>query len=300
MANYCVFEHSTNMDIMTMKNRNMLSVVNSRVTNFARLPFSVIRGTEAQRYKKAQEYSDKLAEKLNKISDKKSCSTIDFVKSLKSVLEPHNINFRIKQKAVDNTAANIQRELDYDKEYKILGNSIIEKTDADIVGYNINLKLQNRGMVLTEKANALHEARHLFDYICNPKTIQFRSFKFLYDEQTLANYKQTYDLMVNDYLPFRTMKSMKKEVKLNLSKMSNADGIDTLQSIRRGLKTEKNAYNDCGKFMKQHPLKYLFDILAYGDYVRAMRFDKKLEFVNALLSEKLNAERDVLKQKYSK
>ena len=82
--------------------------------------------------------------------------------------------------------------------------------------------------------------------------------------------------------------------------MENADGIETLQSIRRGLKTEKNAYNDGNKFMKKQPFKYLFDIFAYGDYVRAMRFDKKLEFVNGLLSEKLKAERDVLKQKYSK
>lgn len=300
MANYSMFEPSFSMDIMKMKNSHTFSVVRTKVTNFVRLPLDAINGTESQRYGKAQEYSDKLAEELNKISNQKSCSSSDFVNALKYVLNPHNINFNVEQKLVDGTTGTIQREVNYNKSYKRLGNKVVEKTDADIVGYTINLKLKNKGTIIEDKVSALHEARHLFDYICNPKTIQFRSFKFLYDTNKLENYKQTYDLMVNDYQPFRTMKSIKKEMKNNLSKMENADGIETLQSIRRGLKTEKNAYNDGNKFMKKQPFKYLFDIFAYGDYVRAMRFDKKLEFVNGLLSEKLKAERDVLKQKYSK
>lgn len=286
-----------NMNITRMKDNNMLSVLNAKVTDFVRLPLSVSRGTEAQRYQKAQEYSDKLARKLDEISGSKSCKSADFILALKSVIAPHKINFSLKNKVEKGTRGTIEREVDYDKNYNLLGNCIIEKTDADVVGYNINLELKKKDTVIKDKANALHEARHMFDYMCNPKSILFRSFKFVGDDTRLNNYKNTYDLLVNK-CSNDSMSTIKKQLKENLSQMSNSDGIDTLQSIRRGIRTELNAYNDGQKYMKKHPLKYGIDIVSYWDYMKTMKYNKKLEYVNKLLAEKLQAERNALREKY--
>ena len=282
-----------------MPNRNTIVNIKCRVSDSAKLPLSVTQGNVSERTNLAQKYSNQLQQGLEKISDGKKCSVSEY-KQLISDIVGKDIHLNINPVKDSNVQGSIGRDFYFSSKSNSFGNFLIENTNADIAGYNMFLPLNKDKNIITNKYTALHEARHLFDYICHPKTITMRSCKLLYEDKKLESFHKIYNAFTKDYRPFLCHSHFKKEIKEELNKLSNEEAIDVLQASRQTIISEKNAYHDEINYLKRKPVSNASSLCSCFDFIGAMRYGRKYKFINQLLSEKIKLARDEIHQKNNK
>ena len=246
------------------------------------LPLSQIKGSTKQRNKMAANMSRQFYTKLLSVSDGKSCSIENFCKNLNKLLN-NKINFKIFKQENSKYKGNIQ--------HNILGLKYGSDSSINLLidGYKIFLPLDKNEQNITNIFTAIHEVRHLFDHVFNPKTNQYRLH--LYNKIDFEAKKDNLTDMFLDNLDNPVnMKTLKKLIRETIDTLPDDITIDALQSIRNHLKTEINAYGDEIKCMSKGfgMWKNSFDIINIKLFLlQNAKFKSKLKFANKLLKEKL-------------
>ncbi len=257
------------------------------ITKNTSLPFSTIKGSAQKRNKTAAGLSKQFYTKLLSASNDKSCALEIFNDYLNNLLQ-NKIKFKVFPNVNHRYKGTIQRNIvgaEYDPKGTI--RLLLE-------GFKIFLPLDKNGKNITNKFCAIHEARHLFDSACNPKTNQFR-LQNLYEKIDFEAQKDNISNMFLDSLDKHVrMKDFKNSVRKLIKDMPDLISIDCLQTIRNSLKSEINAYGDEIKSMaKGAGIFYnLPEIITIKVFLHQnAKFKQKLQFANKLLKEKLANER---------
>lgn len=259
--------------------------VSIKVANTAKLPLAILRGTEKQRYSLSDNYFKALREKV--LNEKDVLTLSSYKEMINSVLPENSIDLKIIK----------------NKNKKILGGLAIlpqlRETPAEIqvtqIGYSMRLPMKNNK--ITDKLTALHEARHFFDHICNPKTVVNRSYKLYENDEAYNKRSVIFEMFMRNYSKNVEMNDFKQEVRSRISELDSDVIIDLLQDLRSSLRTEVNAYNGDFKMLMKSPFKNYIEIvnLLYTmNFI--LKFKQKLNFANKLLLEQLNLQRMELKR----
>lgn len=278
----------------------MVKLLN-RVLPEAKLPLEICRGNVKQRYKLAADYNDRFVKMMDKYSHSKRILDVDiYKKCLDETLFPHRINYEITRQE-DFWAGTLEPVYDVVMRDNTNNSAFINNT-----GFKIYFKLDDSGKYILNKHIAVHETRHLFDHICNPKT---NNLKCNEEFNSIADIdKFCYE--IND-MTFRNkglispyeksfLESYKFKLCDNLEKLHPYLQIEVLQKIRYSLQTEINAYSDEIKYLKSggviNRLKNIVNIYLYKEFLnKQMRFQDKLEIVNGILKNIMLKERSNIK-----
>lgn len=141
----------------------MVKVTNTLLPS-AKLPLERIRGTERQRFKQAELLNKKLIEVLEPSTNGKHLNMLKFTNEIEKILAPDKILFYIT-KAPENFDGTIRRVLQYDK--------YTPEVKTSIPNYEMTLPTNGKNQI-TNKYTAYHQAKHLFDFLFNPKIAKFR------------------------------------------------------------------------------------------------------------------------------
>lgn len=281
------------MKVVMSPKPNVIAVLKSSVSRTAKLPLAVIRGSEEFRYKKAQEFSDRLLKDLDKVSYGKCCSVEDFNNIITKILYPNKIKLSIKNKkrVYDSFSAvavgSLTTIAKYNRHSTMIGQTRTDYYDSQISEYEMYLPLDRAGEVILDKYVALHESRHLFDKICNPKTLVERNLGINLVDSKSESFDSAYRCLADTCRIPVLEYFIKLRAWHHLSKLSDEEYINCLQYIRRSLKTEMNAYNDGLSYLKKDFNKNFLDII--GDYIRKILYNypKRLAMVNQMLGDKI-------------
>lgn len=282
------------MKILKAPKPNMIVSIISDVTNSARLPLSVNNGNVSQRERLASSYSEKLKQQLRNISDGDECSVQQFREAFDNVLGGHKIGLKIEPQLKPGYHGSLGVDLDVNSSMAECNNLMIERVDSKIIGYVMYLPLNEDRTIIKNKYTALHESRHLFDHICNPKTINLRSCRFIYDDKKSDLFSEIHGGFAEDYAPLLQHSKFKDNIKQKLQSYTAEEAIDVLQASRNSIKTEMNAYRDELNFLKEKPLYNLDALINCWIFLKGMNYNKKLKFANELLADKIKSAREYL------
>lgn len=259
----------------------MIKII-SRVHTDAKMPFSIAKGSVKERSKMAEKFSCEFFEEMDKHSYKQLCTVDDFKSSLRKVL-PHKAEFNVKQEPNSNFKGTLNPY------FSIEG--IDNKTSKmTCCGFEFMLPLDDEGSIIIDKYCASHEVRHFFDHLFNPK-MSLTRFTNQYNNKSFdTSIDKVRDMFFYDFEQPVVMKFFKNDVRKELAPVSDEIAIDVLQKIRYQLKSEINAYKDEMKFLKKGlgRIKNFFQIIRLKTFLSDYaKFEKKLEFTNILLKERL-------------
>lgn len=291
-------EFYLSMNIFKVANKNTIVNINAHITDTARLPLSVVKGSAEQRRMLSQQYADELREYLDKISDGPYCLVESYKEGINNVLRGNKINVNVLPLERNDANGSIMKEIKITQRTLDSKNVMIESTDSAVTGYNIYLPLTSDNSIITDKYVALHEARHLFDYVCNPKTITTRPYKFLYEEDKSNSFYRIYDDFAKTYKPFLTHSKFSENIRNELTNFTDEEAVDVLQTSRHVIASEINAYKDQLGYLKKKPFRNVPLLIDCYDFVWNMRYDKKYQLANELLAEKLKAVRNAIRTQH--
>lgn len=275
------------MKVVMSPKPNVIAVLKSSVSRTAKLPLAVIRGSEEFRYKKAQEFSDRLLKDLDKVSYGKCCSVEDFNNIITKILYPNKIKLSIKNNSFSSVAVGTLTPIAiYDRHSTMIGQTRTDYYDSQISKYEIDLPLDRAEETILDKYVALHESRHLFDKICNPKTLVERDLGIDLVDSKKESFDSAYKCLVDTYRIPILEYFIKLKAQYHLSKLSDEECINCLQCIRGCLKTEMNAYSDELAYLKKDYGKNFWSIIDTSGY-RMHNYPKRLAMVNQMLGDKL-------------
>ncbi len=179
-----------------------------------------------------------------------------------------------------------------------------EQYFSDYIGYKMEVK-HKKNKIRCSKATLVHETRHLFDMLCNPKYKMARHYKNLDDKSVINKFIDIKNFIESpcNYNPKRVMglkvPTFEKELRAKIEGLSNTEIVDILQICRYHLKSEQNAYSDAEKFnLKSYPktLKTFVTIMQmHFDTKRNFQFAEKERVIKKLIKEYIANERSKIK-----
>ena len=258
-----------------------------KITDCARLPLTQIKGSMQQRFAKSEEYCDKL---FQNIIDDFECGD-----------DVHVIKIKDSFNKVLNKYINIVFEKTNAGESPSAG-TISLHGDNRICGYSLTLPMDNKNTIsLFSTTSLMHEVRHIFDYLTNPKILTRQ-----------VGYKKS----VPETILFKTVLTADKDFnkKELTSWLDHCFGpkdiynrINFLQSCRHYFLTEKNAYGRelyyLQKFITEkkhldfslllHPKnEFSHEINRFNDFLNRFNIDGKIEALNEELAKAIKTVRD--------
>lgn len=285
------------MKVITSYHPNIITQLSTSIDNTAKLPLTVIRGSEKERYAIAGKYAKELRVGLDKVSETRECKVEDFKNLINNILAPNKINFKIEPlisnfNLFQKDTGSIGIDSEYLSSVTPIGSVVIDSTHKINKGYTIKLPLSQNNTVINDKYSAYHEARHLFDYICNPKTIDSNLFRVIDNEKKNKAFLNTYKTFISDTNIFGGKKYIKHVAGKNLKKLSDEEAIGCLQNIRHTLKTEINAYRDTADYMREKPIMNCVHIYGGNEFLFLHNYPKRLTLANQMLADRLKQARD--------
>lgn len=255
----------------------------------AKLPLKVCRGTSNKRYKLAEQLNKKLYNELATF-DVHNCPVHAFKNALDKVIAPYKIDYKIENITNKETSQNYAAALGKYIDLKV--NKDKSPKEVIIKGFKFLLPIKNNK--ITNKITALHETRHFFDHICNPKTTEFNTAKLhsqaeIYDRRT-----RIYNIFLNTYEHNLDLNIINESAKIHLDNIPDEYAIDVLNSIRYNIKSEINAYKDEIKFLTKSKASNQ-EINSLRAFIKSAKFKEKLKIANKLLSNRLQTARENLK-----
>ena len=252
------------------------------------------RARQAYATKMSAKFQDFMLQNANKRVGFK-----DYKKYIESITNSKNISINFAQLSTSGINASIAPDIKLYRE-KISKDTLY----AFYTGYKMEVKKQ-KGKLNCSKSTLVHETRHLFDMLCNPKYKMARHYKNLDDHKLIKHYSDIKKFVTEPdyYNPKRVLglkiPSFEEELRLKLEGLENREVIDILQISRYHLKSEKNAYKDAGKFeLKSYPFS-LKMLLAYinlrCDTQRMFNFCEKERVLAKIIKEYIAKERNVTK-----
>lgn len=250
------------------------------LTDTARLPLKVCRGGEIKRNKLASTYNQMLFNELSSFKDN-HCPLDEFKKALNKIIGKYNIKYEIENinnSELFNGAIAALTKIPNIK--TTLGSST--PITLFIEGFKFHLPIHKN--IITNKSSALHEARHFFDHICNPKTTTLHGCKLGATSHLSETKLKIHNLFLNTYNS--DLGLLAETSYMHLQDLPDKVAIDTLQEIRHSLKSEINAYTDEIKFLSKSKAD-ISEINDIRETLRSYKFKEKLKLANAMLKERL-------------
>lgn len=207
----------------------MVKVTNTLLPG-AKLPLERIRGTERQRFKQAELLNKKLIEVLEPSTNGKHLNMLKFTNEIEKILAPDKILFYIT-KAPENFNGTIRRVLQYDK--------YTPEVRTSIPNYEITLPTNGKNQI-TNKYSAYHQAKHLFDFLFNPKIAKFR-LKGEYNSFVtpfIENKKMEFEKLLFNFDKRQKKGEIIQQARKLTQEMPDEFAIDEFQSMRNVLKSE--------------------------------------------------------------
>lgn len=244
-----------------------------------------------ERGKKAWKYWDKF---VDNILQNKELTVDTFKSSLDDVLKPHKINYDIfKEKsltAYGHTGAKIL-PLPHPN-----GGLYIER-----IGYKIALPISVKDKsTIFNDTTAVHEAKHFFDYLFQPKYACLRAKELVNHPSCDNDVDKLRDVVLNDFSTRFNKRNFTQKVDYLLNKLPDNVAIESLQKLRYSLKGEYEAMSAEIKYLvKQNPIKNIPQILHTFELLQFCRYKTKEKVVTAKLKELLFKVRNDLRQRLS-
>ena len=206
-----------------------------------------------------------------------------------------NINIHFEQLDNNSVSASISPDI----RYYVYGNSSPIYTDYN--GFVMNVKKKKEKLCCSD-STLVHETRHLFDLLCNPKYLISRHSQGVTDKKLMSDccdikefasgwgrYKPKYIMGIFKIPTFE------KELREKIKKIDNEMAIKILQISRYHLQSEKNAYLDSDKFyLKQvisNPSLIFPLLLCHIKTKQGMQFSEKERVLKKLIKELIHTER---------
>ena len=224
----------------------MVKVTNTLLPS-AKLPLERIRGTERQRFKQAELLNKKLIEVLEPSTNGKHLNMLKFTNEIEKILAPDKILFYIT-KAPENFNGTIRRVLQYDK--------YTPEVRTSIPNYEITLPTNGKNQI-TNKYSAYHQAKHLFDFLFNPKIAKFRlngeynSFVTPFIE----NKKMEFEKLLFNFDKRQKKGEIIQQARKLTKEMPDEFAIDEFQSMRNVLKSEISTHKQDLAYLLKKPFQ---------------------------------------------
>lgn len=255
----------------------MIKVTNTLSPN-ARLPLARIRGTEKQRFKQAELLSQKLVETLEPDTNDKRLNMLKYTNEIDKILAPDKIHFYITQLPEENLTGTIRRTLQYDK--------YTPEVKTSVPNYEIILPTNGKNQI-TNKYTAYHQAKHLFDFLFNPKIAKFRLEA---EYNTLISTSLKHQRNEFEKLLFNFGKRPKKgeiiqQARKLTKEMPNEFAIDQFQSMRNVLKSEISTHKQELEYLLKAPIQNRKAIL--NNIKIKTKMKESLNILNKLLKNRI-------------
>lgn len=248
----------------------------------------------------ATKMSAKFQEYLLQNSDEK-ISIKDYKKYFDKVTKSKGISVNFVQLSTSGINASVSPDIKLYRE-KNDKNSLF----AVYMGYKMEVR-KHKGKLNCSKKTLVHETRHLFDMLCNPKYKMARHYKNFDNSETIKQFSDIKNFVTKSdyYNPKRILgfklPSFEKELRLKLEGLANTEVVDILQISRYHLKSEKNAYNDAEKFeLKSYPFSLKLLLACFNlhrDTEKSFNFSEKERVLTKLIKEYISQERFINKRR---
>lgn len=266
----------------------------SCIKSTSRINLPIIQKTPRARESYANYLSEQFQELLLKNKNKKITQK-EYRDYVFKVTKTNNLNIKITnlensdKKAMISSVINLYHWTDKPNDYF-----------ADYLGYNLEVK-KDKGKLDCAHTTLVHETRHLFDMLCNPKYKMARHYKDFNNKELMEQYSDIKrfitepDLYKPEQIFGIKFSTFEKQLRKKLWGLKNTEAIDILQISRYHLKSERNAYIDSANYELK---KYDFSmniLLAYlklrKDINDRFHFLEKEKVLNKLLKEYISNER---------
>lgn len=230
--------------------------------------FSIPKGRKS--LKARNNYAEKLSKNFQKellALPEKKLSFDTYKNIIMKTLGKKDLNIDIREPRSINAIAAIRPQL---KLYE----STSPKYDAFLYyeGFTLLANKENDKIAI-DKSSLVHETRHLFDMICNPKMMISRNVENANNDKIFKQHEEILNFVRDDeqYKPKKIIgifkiPSFEKELREKLTGLENSIVVSILQQCRYHLKTERNAYKDYEKFFLKENIKHplaLFTVLDF-------------------------------------
>lgn len=232
--------------IMILKTQN-------RCAKNTLLPFNLTRGNVKERNANAWKYWGKF---LDNFLQNDECSVDTFRSSIDKALEPYKINYEIlPEKSFSSlgfTGVNIS-VLPHSN-----GGLYIER-----IGYKIGLPISLKDKkTIYNDTTAVHEARHFFEYLFQPKSACIRAKELVNNPNSDDDVEKLREVVLKDFSSRFNKKHFTQKVESILNKLPDNVAIEILQKLRYSLKAEYDAMSSEIKYLaRQNPIKNFSRIL---------------------------------------
>lgn len=224
----------------------MVKVTNTLLPS-AKLPLERIRGTERQRFKQAELLNKKLIEVLEPSTNGKHLNMLKFTNEIEKILAPDKILFYIT-KAPENFDGTIRRVLQYDK--------YTPEVKTCIPNYEMTLPTNGKNQI-TNKYTAYHQAKHLFDFLFNPKIAKFR-LKGEYSSFVtpfIENKKMKFEKLLFNFNKRQKKSEIIQQARKLTKEIPDELAIDEFQSMRNVLKSEISTHKQDLAYLLKKPFQ---------------------------------------------
>lgn len=254
----------------------MVKVTNTLLPS-AKLPLERIRGTERQRFKQAELLNKKLIEVLEPSTNGKHLNILKFTNEIEKILAPDKILFYIT-KAPENFNGTIRRVLQYDK--------YTPEVKTSIPNYEMTLPTNGKNQI-TNKYSAYHQAKHLFDFLFNPKIAKFR-LKGEYNSFVtpfIENKKMEFEKLLFNFDKRQKKSEIIQQARKLTKEMPDEFAIDEFQSMRNVLKSEISTHKQDLAYLLKKPFQNRKAILNNIRIKHKMK--ESLNILNELLKNRI-------------
>lgn len=254
----------------------MVKVTNTLLPS-AKLPLERIRGTERQRFKQAELLNKKLIEVLEPSTNGKHLNMLKFTNEIEKILAPDKILFYIT-KAPENFNGTIRRVLQYDK--------YTPEVKTSIPNYEMTLPTNGKNQI-TNKYTAYHQAKHLFDFLFNPKITKFR-LKGEYSSFVtpfIENKKMKFEKLLFNFNKRQKKSEIIQQARKLTKEIPDELAIDEFQSMRNVLKSEISTHKQDLAYLLKKPFQNRKAIL--NNIRIKLKMKESLNILNELLKNRI-------------
>lgn len=267
----------------------MMLKTQNRCAKNTLLPFNLTKGNVKERNANAWKYWGKFLDNFLQNDD---CSVDTFRSSIDKALEPYKINYEILP----------------EKSFSSLGFmgvniSVLPHSNGGLyierIGYKIGLPISSKDKkTIYNDTTAVHEARHFFEYLFQPKSACIRAKELVNNPNSDDDVEQLREVVLKDFSSRFNKKHFTQKVESILNKLPDNVAIESLQKLRYSLKSENEAMSAEIKYLaKQNPIKNIPQILHTFELRQFCRHRTKEKIVTSKLKELLLKVRNDLKQR---
>lgn len=172
------------------------------------------------------------------------------------------------------------------------------KPDHEIIYKGFNICLPNLdGNITCDNSVIVHETRHLFDFMCNPKLILPRGTKFIEEKNcdkfnNIVEYIKSSEYQAPRLFGIFKIHNFEQKLREKLYGMDNEFIIELLQRCRHSAELEINAYKDMEDYaFNKNPLDFIDIIDFHRKLKNRYEFKHKKKICEKLLKEYIQKER---------